>query len=254
MQPATKLVEAVVISGEVNKPAAAAAEGGLTPTGSRAKTTVKLLVVLLAGYAAVYGWLLVSTGCMPYVMDNNESFSVLVHASNMYQFSFWKSFGLTDEAYGPDPAAHPFIHTHQGNMPRLFGFLIYALGARSIESQILVTTATIGTLSLVLMYLYFVKLGGPGFAFICSALLITDYIQFVQWQVDTYRVWYSFLFFLILLSVHGISGRRRRLWKCLMAGAYLLLFYSELVFAVWMALFCCLVHSHGLSKEAVPGA
>lgn len=242
MRPATKLVEGVVISGALNTPLGETGDEGVSSPSRhpRANTSIKLLVVLLSVYAAVYGWILVSTGFMPYVMDNNESFSVLVHASNMYRFSFWKSFGLTDEAYGPAPAAHPFIHTHQGNMPRLFGFLIYALGARSIESQIFVTTATIGTLSLVLMYLYFVKLGGPGFAFICSALLITDYIQFVQWQVDTYRVWYSFLFFLILLAVHEMSGRRRRLWKCLMAGAYLLLFYSELVFAAWMALFCVL--------------
>src|SRR5689334_12990764 len=102
------------------------------------------LVLLLLLYVVAYGWILVSTDFMPYVMDNNESFSVLVHASNMQQFSFWKSCGLTDEAYGPDPAAHPFIHTHQGNMPRLFGFLFYVMGAKSIESPIVITTAVIG--------------------------------------------------------------------------------------------------------------
>src|SRR6267142_3374583 len=155
------------------RPGEAAVNGGFTFVRPHDKTTLRFLVLLLLLYAAAYGWILVSTGFMPYVMDNNESFSVLVHASNMYHFSFWKSFGLTDEAYGSDPAAHPFVHTHQGNMPRLFGFLIYILGARSIESQIVITTAVIGTLSVLMMYLYFTKLAGPLFGFICSSLLIT---------------------------------------------------------------------------------
>ena len=198
------------------------------------------LFLLLLLYTAAYGWILVSTDFMPYVMDNNESFSVLWHSSNLYHFSFWQSFGLTDEAFSPDPAAHPVPHTHQGNMPRLFGFLIFLLGARSIESQIFITAAVIGTLTVLMMYHYFTKLAGPLFAFICSSLLITDYLLFMQWHVGTYRVWYAFLFFLGLLGIHGISGPRSRLWKWLMVATYMLLFYFELVFAGLIALFSAL--------------
>lgn len=198
------------------------------------------LFLLLLLYTTAYGWILVSTDFMPYVMDNNESFSVLWHSSNLYHFSFWQSFGLTDEAFSPDPAAHPVPHTHQGNMPRLFGFLIFLLGARSIESQIFITTAVIGTLTILMMYHYFTRLAGPLFAFICSSLLITDYLLFMQWHVGTYRVWYAFLFFLGLLGIHGISGQRSRLWKWLLAATYMLLFYFELVFAGLIALFSAL--------------
>jgi len=64
------------------------------------------LFLLLILYITIYGWILISTGCMPFVMDNNESFSVLWHSSNLYHFNFWESFGLTDEAFSPDSAAH----------------------------------------------------------------------------------------------------------------------------------------------------
>src|ERR1700674_520128 len=94
------------------------------------------LALLLLAYLASTGWLLLSSNFLPYVMDNNESFSSLVHATNLDRFGFSSSFGLTDEAYGPNPAAHPYLHTHQGNFPRLFSFLIYKLGAHSVEAQI----------------------------------------------------------------------------------------------------------------------
>src|SRR4051794_8810267 len=78
------------------------------------------LALVLLVHLGVTGWLLISSDFLPYVTDNNESFSSLVHAKNLYQFGFGTAFGLTDESYGPDRAAHPFIHTHQGNFPRLF--------------------------------------------------------------------------------------------------------------------------------------
>src|SRR5690349_10946027 len=59
------------------------------------------LLVVAVLYVGLYGWLLVSTNGFPYVMDANESFSSLVHASNIFRFGLSQSFGLTDEAYGP---------------------------------------------------------------------------------------------------------------------------------------------------------
>src|SRR5262249_32317804 len=78
----------------------------------------------------IYGVLLWWTRGLPYVLDNNESFSALWHAANMYNFGFNSSFGLTDEAISPAIAAHPYIHTHQGNFPRIFAFILYVFGAR----------------------------------------------------------------------------------------------------------------------------
>src|ERR1700738_3702848 len=127
----------------------------------RAHTFWTLFWVLVCLHQLYFGWFLVKSSFVPYVMDGNETFSVWWHAHNLYTFSFWKSFGLTDESYGFDASAHPFFHTHQGNMPRLFGFLIYALGARTVEAQVLVTTLIIGNLTLYFCYASVAKMTRP---------------------------------------------------------------------------------------------
>ena len=159
-----------------------------------------------------YGFLIVRGHGIPYVMDNNELFSALNHAYNLWHFDFFRSYGVTDEAVSPDPAAHPVAHTHQGNFPRLFAFVLYALGARSIESQIWITTMTVGIASVLMAYCFFRRLAGALFATIAVLLLITDYLMFAQWQVNTYRVWHGFLLFAALLCVHGFSEWNRRWW------------------------------------------
>ena len=134
-------------------------------------------------YVAFYAWLLVAGHGMPYVTDGNESFSIFWHAYNLFHFDIGQSLGITDEAYGPHAAAHPYLYTHQGNFPRLFAFLIYVFGARTIESQVVATTAIVGTATLVLAYRYFARIAEPAFAAIYCALLMTDYVLYAQWHV-----------------------------------------------------------------------
>lgn len=193
------------------------------------------IAILLVVYVILYGGLIVVGHGIPYVMDNNETFSALNHAYNLWYFDFFKSYGLTDEAMSPDPAAHPVVHTHQGNFPRLFAFLLFALGARSPESQIWLTTMSIGALSVVMAYVFFRRLGGRLFAGIALALLLTDYLMFAQWQVNTYRVWHGFLLFGALLCVHGLAEWKRRYWLAGTFGVFAALFYGELVFAAFAA-------------------
>ena len=197
---------------------------------------VGYLGVLALAYVAIYGWLLVSTSFLPYVMDNNESFSAFWHASNIYNFGVSQTFGLTDESFSPHPEAHPYVHTHQGNFPRVFAYLIYVLGARTIEEQIAVTTFTIGVLTIFFAYHYFARISSPLFAFIVCAVLLTDYIFYAQWNVVTYRVWHAFFVFSSLLCVRGLGGRRSRLWAVLTFLDYLALFYFEFVFVAFVSL------------------
>src|SRR5258708_36393546 len=124
-----------------------------------------LFWVLVCLHQLYYGWFLVRSSFVPYVMDGNETFSVWWHAYNLYTFSFWKSFGLTDEAFSYNAAAHPFFHTHQGNMPRLFGFLIYALGARPAAAHGRVTPLAVCQLKLELGYATTVRHTQPRRAF-----------------------------------------------------------------------------------------
>ncbi|MEQ8641160.1 MAG: hypothetical protein RIE31_11255 [Alphaproteobacteria bacterium] len=191
---------------------------------------------LAAVYALLYGWILWSTDFLPYVMDGNETFSVLWHSHNMYQFDFFKSFWVTDESFGPDPAAHPFYHTSQGNMPRLFGYVIYALGARTPEAQVLWTVLVVGTGTLFLAYSYFARIVSPVFSLIACVFLFTDYLLYAQWHVVTYRVWYGFLLFAIFLCLHEVGGKYRRSAWAGLAISFLLLFYFELVFAAFVSL------------------
>ncbi len=116
-------------------------------------------LIVVVAFIVVSMTLYVMGDGLPYVTDNNETFSSLNHAHNLWTFDFFRSFGLADEAASPDPAAHPVVHSHQGNFPRLFAFLIYVLGARSAESQILVTTLTIGVASVLMAYSFFRRRG-----------------------------------------------------------------------------------------------
>jgi hypothetical protein len=192
------------------------------------------LATCIVAYLVVFGALLISARGVPYVFDNNESFSSFWHAYNLYHFDFHKSCGLADEACSPDPAAHPYVHTHQGNFPRLFAWAIYVLGARDIRSQIAITTFTIGLGSILLGFGFFRRLVDPLFALIASLLLMTNYVQFTQWQVVTYRVWYTFFVFLTLLCVRGIGGPQPRRWYFLTFLNFLCLFYFEYVFTLFL--------------------
>jgi len=191
---------------------------------------------VLALYLGVYGLLLGTTRGIPYVTDGNESYSMLVHASNLYHFPLSRTFGLSDEAYSREPSAHPYAYTHQGNFPRLFSFVLYVVGARSVESQIVITTFTIGLLAVFLMFEYFSTVTSAAFAVVATTVAMTDYLLFGQWQVNTYRVWHGLFFFLALICVHRLEGRRRGVWLGITFLTFASLFYFELVFGAYIAI------------------
>jgi len=192
--------------------------------------------LLCLGYVLFYGWLLARSDWFPYVMDNNESFSSLWHAANLYHFGLERSFGLTDEAYGIAPEAHPYVYTHQGNFPRLFALILYVAGARTVEAQIFVTTFTVGLSALLLAFTFLSRLtGNRAFAALACALLFTDYVLVAQWQVVTYRVWHAFFMFAVFLCVDRLErGRNLGSWL-LLALTSACLFYFELIFAAFIA-------------------
>jgi hypothetical protein len=197
-----------------------------------------LFWILICLHQLYFGWFLVRSSFVPYVTDGNETFSVWWHAHNLYTFSFWKSFGLTDEAYGLTEASHPFFHTHQGNMPRLFGFLIYALGARRVEAQVLITTLIIGNLTLFFCYAAVARVTRPAIAFLFCLFLFSDYLLYAQWHVVTYRVWYGLLFFGTLFAISSTACSTKAWPYALLGTLFFLLFYFELVFAAYVSLLC----------------
>lgn len=199
------------------------------------KEYIGYLAVVGLAYLLVFGGLLLAGNGMPYVMDNNESFSSYWHTYNLFHFDLFKSVGLADESFAFHASAHPYVHTHQGNFPRLFNSLIYALGARTIEAQIVITTFTVGVAAIFMAYHFFSKIANPMFALVICMLLITDYVLVAQWQVVTYRVWHEFFVFSSMLCVHRMADRRR-FWPIIVLINFACLFYYELVFAAFTTL------------------
>jgi hypothetical protein len=199
------------------------------------KHYISCLLIIGIVYVLFYGWMLVAGNGLPYVMDNNESFSSWWHAYNLFHFDLTKSAGLADESFAFHAAAHPYIHTHQGNFPRLFSYLLVVLGANSIESQIAITTFTVGAAAFFMAYHFFTKITNPLFALVCCLLLITDYVLVAQWQVVTYRVWHGFFVFSSMLCVHWMV-EKRRYWAVATVVNFACLFYYELVFVAFVSL------------------
>lgn len=194
------------------------------------------LIAALVVFLVAAGLLIIWSESIPFVLDGNETFSSIVHAQNMYRFGIGESFGLTDEAYGPDPAAHPFVYTHQGNFPRIFAYVIWALGASSVGLQVVVTTVVIGSAAVFFTFRFFGRWLGPAAAFLISIIFITDYIMLLQWNLVTYRVWHLFFFFGALCLVDRCAASRSVvLWMPVIFLFYLALFYFELMFATFTA-------------------
>lgn len=191
------------------------------------------LALCLAGLLGV----LVASEGLPYVSDGNESFSTYTHAQNMLRFGLWSTVGLTDEANSPDPGAHPYVYTHQGNFPRFISWILLLVGIQPIEWHIALVSLVVGLASTYLCYRFFSVAAGGSFALISCAVLWTDYLLFVQWQANTFRVWHALFIFALLYAVQSLQRRNSRRVCGAMLLLTFLLFYFEFVFAVFTAAF-----------------
>ena len=194
-----------------------------------------MLALLVAVYLATSLHVLREAAGPPYVSDNVESYSNFVHAKNIYTRGLAKSFGLTDETYGDNPDAPVVVYTHQGNFPRLYVLLLDGLGLDTVEKQILGAWASVGLLSIVLGFLALSKLTTAGFAFLAVLVLQTNYVYAVQWHFDTFRVWHGMLLFSTLLLAR-FSASRTLPWRVLCATNFLVCFYFETIFALFLSL------------------
>jgi len=184
---------------------------------------------------------LVATGGYPYGLDNNESYSSWWHARSLYENGIALTKGLTDEVFAHHPEASPYIHSHQGNFPRLYTFLWYALGIRDIATHIWITTFTVGLAAIWFAFRFLSDLVRPGYAAIACGVMMTNYLLFAQWQVSLYNVWHAFFFFSSLRCIQtlGTTARRGR-WVALALLNFASLFYWEYVFTAFVVSLCAL--------------
>lgn len=168
---------------------------------------------------------------LPYVMDANETYSSIAHAAGIHNFGLSDSYGLANEVFSPFADSQPYVHSHQGNYPRIYASILYELGFSDPRSQIIITTFTIGLLSIVFAYNFFCRITTPAFALVCCLVYITDYIFFSQWQIVTYRVWYAFVFFAqFYLIERFLSAEHKSKTFILILLNTALFSYGELVF------------------------
>jgi hypothetical protein len=194
-------------------------------------------IVIALIYFVFFGWMLYTSNGMPYVTDNNETYSSIIHAKSISQFGISKTYGLADEVFSPSSMAHPFVHSHQGNYPRLFAWVIYELGATNPMQQILITTFTVGLAALLLAFIFISRIANPWFALIFCLVLISDYVFFSQWQIVTYRVWYTFVFFLQFFAIEQYLKKKNVRWAFLIVINTALFCYGELIFGAFLGLF-----------------
>lgn len=193
----------------------------------------RCFVVVIIAYAVVFGGILIWADGLPYVLDGNEVFSNLIHARNWVEFGTEVTYGLADESAGVTQASHPFLHTHQGNMPRLTATLLYWAGIHSPEAHIWLHVILIGPLIMAAAYAFALRIGGVWLATSACLVLIFDYVFFIQWQVNTYRMW-GMLFMAAGLMLVEHADERNLKRSCLLVFIlFFLLFYGELVFAAF---------------------
>ena len=125
----------------------------------------------------------------------------------MYEFGIVSSSGLPDESLSNDAAAHPYLYTHAGASPRLFAYVLYVLGARTVELQIAVTAFTVGLLAFWLVYRLLADVSTRLYTVVACLLLLTDYIMFAQWHIGLWHVWKTLLLFGGLYLAHRVADR-----------------------------------------------
>ena len=198
--------------------------------------------LILAAYLAIFGSFLLWTKGYPYGSDNNESFSNFWHAHSLYHNGIAHTKGLADEVFSPRPEASPYVHTHQGNFPRLFAFVLYAAGARSVESQIWLTTFTIGLAAIWLAFCFLRAAANERFAaVVCLLLEMTDYVLFCpmagQHLPRLACLFFSFRCYLFFVRALGDRAASRWLLPIALLN-FAALAYWEYVFGAFIELLC----------------
>lgn len=197
---------------------------------------VRARLLTLGLFVIVTGALIIGSGYLPFGTDNNETFSSLLHAKNMAQFGFFSFGGLTNETTSVSPAAQAYLYTHQGNFPRLFAYVLYIIGAKSAELQIILTTGTVGLAGIMMAHVFMERRVDPLFAFLFCAVLTTDYLMSLQWLVNTWRIWQLVFFFAPLLIADRLVLKGVDKWSVIsLVLVFAANFYCEIIFAIFVA-------------------
>ncbi len=169
-----------------------------------------------------------------YANDGNETFGTLIHAENLIKYGHLNSF-MTDESTGTMLAQHPITHLSQGNWPRI-PVAILKLFHLSDQYVIFSLILTLNLICIYAIYKVLTPKTSKEFALIFIFTLFFNYLHFIQWSLNLYRVWQSVSFFIMVFLLTKVNNQNRN--KPVMY--FLLIVYSatigygELVYAFWL--------------------
>lgn len=180
----------------------------------RAPSWFSALAVGLALLFVVYQWCY--SGGFPYIRDGNESALSFVHALNLKLFNPVKSSFLTTfDTEFDKPAPHPnYIYTHNPNFPRYLHYGLLLLGIDSFTTHVLLVTFAVTILNVLSLQWLLRETLGDGararwLALVPIFALVTDYLGFLSFTVNTYRTFCFCLLWLGLLAVRKPWGFAR---------------------------------------------
>jgi hypothetical protein len=202
--------------------------GGRSPVCSFGILVVLAFPVVFVVGSWLYG------GGLPYYKDSNESFLSYVHARNLVIYNPFSFSFLTAEdtsLAGDRPKA---IYTHNPNFPRYLNYVLLRLGITSLPVHILLIATAAAALAMFFMWRLLQGLfPGLEHVWIILALAFTlDFMGFLQFTVNSYRVFAFVLFWGCLLAI----ARNTPPW--VVFGAFFLLFQFEYAFAVFLLATC----------------
>jgi hypothetical protein len=199
------------------------------------------LAILLPVSFVVASWIYAQG--IPYYVDSNETFLSFMHARNMQLWNPLSFSFLTAETTDPRSQTVQNLYTHNPNFPRYIHYLLLISGLSTLSSQVLVI-ATVGTLISVVFALKAVRYRIDPSVFSWLTLVLAfdaDYVGFLSFAVNTYRVFTFVLFWGCVASITGA-------WSFWGAFAiFFMLFQFEYAFALFVLITCAtfVVLDHG---------
>ncbi|HLW59022.1 MAG TPA: hypothetical protein VKV57_03755 [bacterium] len=168
-----------------------------------------------------------------------EAYEAYHGAMNLERFG-WRWAGLQDEATNPNPAAHPYLYIHHGNVGIYFSYFLSEIGIRSIEAQNALSVIPF-LIGLYVAYLFWTHLSGSrlgGVLFLIFGCL--DSSALFVWGFNIHRA-FSYPAFFGCLFVHFKLVRARNKLipsVALLIIALILLFVDYIFFFYTFALVC----------------
>lgn len=193
--------------------------------------TLYIYCLLIVWPSIFIFWSWIVSGGMPLFITSNETYLSFNAGMNMYIYNPWSFSFLTDESTDPTGSTPRRIYTHNPNLPRYPHYALILLGFHTLSSHVII-------LSLVLTWIIFLIILHVFYGsfrhyqhdwFIVPLALIVDYVGFLAFMSNSYRIWTFILFWACIAAV----VRRWPLWAVSVTG--FLLFQYEYGFALFMA-------------------